>query len=293
MNLFTETRYGPDLPIKALILCPHGDDGQAFLNHFPEMKAHPEIAKSWDLFQRYIAIEQDRGAPEVAHKIGQILGDQHQVPTMVLTTDYPRGILDGGRILDHCLRHALPVDLGKAWNPKGLALHKATIERIHHLYQNLNRQDGILLDVHTMASYSPSQEGTLITTPISFDKMGEYLRQFVDAPKKPEFLRKFDVITADDDGHNLADEKLTNACTALLKEHNISFEMNIPYAASKAFMMYPSMSHCRGLCFDIPKHLLSKDAQRPEEFSLEGFAVDDAQVEFFGNLMAKAALRAL
>ena len=273
-KMFTEIHPPGGKTPKALLISPHGDDGQAFLDFFPEIKNDVDM----DLFTSYLAIERDLGATELAYEIAK------NIDAIVFTMDYPRGIIDGGRKLSHCLRRVLPARRQKELEEKFLAIHKCSLDRLKELYKLISDAGGIMLDIHTMASFSPENK----TIPITSDNMKEYVGQFVGASRTKANQRRFDIITSDDDGNYLADPKVADALASALKKNWVSYEYNVPYAASKEFTMHQNLLASKGVCLDIPKHLLSKYHDRAEEFRLEAFEVDPARVSFFAQICLSA-----
>ena len=63
--------------------------------------------------------------------------------------------------------------------------------------------------------------------------------------------------------------------------------LNKPYAASDEFLMYPNLTHCRGLCFDIPKHSLSAYHDNPKEFDLANIDLDKGQLDIYAAIMTQ------
>lgn len=273
-KMYTVSRTHDSRKPKALLICPHGDAGESFLPLFPEYTD----ALDERLLRRYLAIEQDKGAKELTYKIAE------SVDAIVITMDYPRGLLDGGRVLEHCIRDVLPEEIMDKLKDRLLAIHQHTLHQLNELYAEINEADGLMLDIHTMASFNP-KGGTF---PILPDNMEAYMSQFCEAPRHVENLRVFDLITSDDEGHLLADEGLANRMREQLAKAGISYEENKPYAASKHYLMYPNLKKARGICFDVPKHMLSPLHKQPEDFLLESFTLDPRQVEAFADLVIGA-----
>ena len=184
--------------------------------------------------------------------------------------DYPRAIVDGGRILDHCLRPCLPPDLFNRLKDKFLDMHQDMLHKLEELHEEVNQNHGYVLDLHTMASFSPHHKGEIKTIPVSFENLEEYYEQFINAPREKGYLRYVDVITEDGHGHYIADRKLAKAVSKNLSLANIDYRENSPYFAPPEFLMNTHMSRCPGLAIDIPKHLLAA-IERPEDFALDGF----------------------
>ena len=290
-KLYTETTGRHDLPLKALIISPHGDGATTLLRNFP--KILPTQGPLQELFEAYLRLEQDIGATEICKEAAVIL-EQAGVGTTVFTMDYPRGILDGGRTLEHCIRNVLPVTLSKELNPQFKKIHSTTIKRLQELYTTLNTNKGLLIDIHTMASFNPcSSDGNPVTQHITPHNLTEYVEQYAGAPRTLENLRSFDIITSDDDGKYLADSQLEKSLTKRLEQMGETYAYNHPYAASKHFMMYPNLTNTHGLCIDIPKHLLSKHHENPLDFAIEDFETCPKRIQRYGKIIADSLLSAL
>ena len=74
-------------------------------------------------FLEYVKLEKDSGATELCHEIAKNL-EAKGIASIVVELEYPRGILDGGRVLEKCIRDALPRDLGEQLNSRFLAIHQ-------------------------------------------------------------------------------------------------------------------------------------------------------------------------
>ncbi len=290
--LIKETIYHASSPFRVMILSPHCSSGENFFKEFPEILKHEKIIEKKEEFLKYIELEKDSGTTELCHKIAEDL-EANGIGSIVIELDYPRAILDGGRVLEKCIRDALPRDLGEQLNSQFLAIHQKSLDRLLELYAVLNTNKGLILDVHTMASYCPMYKGTKQTKTISFDALDTYLRQYFGAPKEESNIRYFDLITSDVRGMELGDKKLKSHIEQELHEAGIPYMLNKPYAASDEFLMYPNLTHCRGLCFDIPKHSLSTYHADPEGFDLANIELDEGQLEIYAALMTRALIKTL
>ena len=119
--LIKETIYHADSPSRVMILSPHGSSGENFFREFPEILNHEKIQEKKEEFLRYIELEKDSGATELCHEIAQHL-ETEAIGSIVVELEYPRGILDGGRVLEKCIRDALPRDLGEQLNSRFLII---------------------------------------------------------------------------------------------------------------------------------------------------------------------------
>tara|TARA_B100001094_G_scaffold289124_1_gene305817 strand:+ start:732 stop:1640 length:909 start_codon:yes stop_codon:yes gene_type:complete len=289
-QLFTAKRYGPKLPLAALIICPHGDPGDTLLKIFPELITGLSNAEQI-LLRRYLKIEQDRGSRELSDAIAKELLD-NGLGAIVFSMNYPRGILDGGRVISHCIRDVLSSDKRKKLEKRFTKIHENSIGKLQTLYKEINQSQGYLIDVHTMASFSPGHPN-IGTQPVTPGTIANYIKQFTEATKCDEARRRFDLISCDEEGELLADTKLKSAFENELNKANIEIRHNYPYAAAKHFMMFPNLTSASGICFDIPKHLLSKEWEHPNKFDLENFDLCKNQIKMFASITTRAIMASI
>ncbi|SMF78190.1 hypothetical protein [Pseudobacteriovorax antillogorgiicola] len=286
------TSYGSNPEeYSVLVVSPHSADGKEFFDQFPEIVNHPLIKSHWDLFEQYVEIERDKGADQLAHQLGHQLA-QRGISSMVLEWQYPRAIVDGGRILSHCLRPCLPPTLQEQLNDRLLGMHKRSLEKLEELHQVINDRHGFVIDMHTMASFSPMNDGKIETKPVSFEGLRAYCQQFTDAPRTPDNLRLFDVITQDEDAREIAHPRLKKAIIDSLNRASIDFVENDPYCADSAFLMNVHLTRCPAIALDLPKHYVAS-VDNPMDFSLPDFNVDSIKVERIAKLIAEATKDAL
>ena len=139
-----------------------------------------------------------------------------------------------------------------------------------------------------MGSFTPMNNGKKETFAVSFDNIRAYTDQFVKSPKTLENLRHFDLITSDTKGNELCDPTLKAHFEDQLKDSLIPYELNHPYAASEDFLMYPNLTNCKGICFDIPKHSMTEFHADPYRFSLENIQISHSQLNLYANVITKA-----
>ncbi len=261
-----ETFYRSSQDKSVVLTVPHGADAKDFFEFFPEIKADPELQKVWPIFETYLAIEQDIGASELAHALAyQLL--TRGVTARVVELNYPRGIVDGGRMRDHCLRGCLPAHLSASLREALLRVHDTTLTFMDRLYESV-KGEVFLLDVHTMASYCPVDErGKKSTFPISFPRLQNYVEQYLNASSHA-YQRKIDLICADESGRKLADPRLLSAISQSLDDKGYVCLENEPYHAAPIYLSYQHMQKLPGLSIDIPKYLIAS-----------GEALDELQID--------------
>lgn len=287
--MYLETFYSRDnQPLKVLITCPHASLGENFFQRFSEILKHSKVAEIKKLFLQYIEVEADIGSDKIAHGIAKIL-KENGISCLVFEMDYPRAIVDGGRILDHCIRDSLPSELMKKLKNRFLNMHQKTLQTLARYHKKIKENNGLVLDVHTMASFSPACNGKIQTKAVSFESLESYLNQFINVIKDPYHLRNFDLITEDGSGNSIGDHKLADILRRNLAGSNIPFKENDPYAALPAFLMHTHLSSCQSVAIDIPKHMISR-CEDAMEFDIIDFQVDDKKIKDLTVLIAESLI---
>lgn len=289
-----ETCYQGSRPGLIALTVPHGSDATAFLAAFPEIQQHPEIEPILPLFKSYLALERDIGAADLAHALAHLLLRACDVSVLVLETNYPRGIIDGGRVMDHCIRSCLPTALLSRLRGAFELVHRQTLATMEGLYTRLAAAPWtFLLDVHSMANFCPTDAlGQRSTIPVSFPRLEDYVEQFLQASDKT-YQRKIDLITCDGEGRELAAPELRAAIAAALAAGGYTFAFNEPYVAEAAFLSHQHMSRVPALSIDVPKHLLCLPDHQGAETPLDELAVDPERVAALALCLAKGLLGCL
>ncbi|NRA67550.1 MAG: hypothetical protein HRU19_23925 [Pseudobacteriovorax sp.] len=274
-----------------VLISPHSSQGGTFFDAFPEIFADEAVDAKKSEFLEYVHLESDFGAFELSLSIAEslsLLG--HKVTCLEL--DYPRGIVDGGRVLDHCIREALPGSLLNSLRSRFLLMHQQSLNRLHQLYQTLNESSGFLLDIHSMASFNPVHNMQTITKPVSFENLSSYCQQFYEAPRSEDNLRLIDIISKDEHGNAIANEYLRKHLCESLARNGFQLQENIPYWADSAFMMNYHMMRTQAIAIDIPKHLLSNSSD-PLDFDIKSMKISDERARHLGKMIATASSHAL
>ena len=289
-----ETSYEAGGPARVLLISPHGADAKDFLDAFPAIEADPQLQAVWPLFETYLAIERDVGADELTHAIAHNLARRFDIPCQVVCVNYPRAIIDGGRLLDHCLRSCLPTALFVQLKAGMLALHQRTLQRVDELYAELRSGAArYLIDVHTMASFCPLDgNGTRYILPVSFNRLEDYVTQFIEA-RNHQHRRCIDLITADEHGQRWADPQLIAAFQDALRTAGYALLENMPYCASSAFLSAQHLRSVPSISFDVPKHLLSSWADDFTDYQLDDVPLSADRVEQLGQCLAGAIHEAM
>ncbi|WP_141734290.1 N-formylglutamate amidohydrolase [Oligoflexus tunisiensis] len=284
-----ETTYAAGGPTRVLLISPHGADAKDFLDAFPAIESDALLQAVWPLFETYLAIERDVGADELAHAIAHNLARRYDIPCQVICVNYPRAIIDGGRLMDHCLRACLPTALFVELKERFLELHQQTLRRVDELYASIRSGAArYLIDVHTMASFCPIDgNGTRYILPVSFHRLEDYVNQFVEA-RDHKYRRSIDLITGDDHGQRWADPRLVAEVQRALQAEGYPVVENFPYCASAAFLSGQHVRSVPSISLDVPKHLLSSWAEDFTDYQLDDVPLSPERIERLARCLAGA-----
>lgn len=286
-----ETLYHARGPRFAALVVPHGAGAEDFFNFFPEIKADPELAKVWPVFEDYIEIERDGGAGEIAHALAHRLASTFGIRSLVAEVNFPRGIVDGGRLRNHCLRPCLPHRLAEDLKPAFLRMHEDSLAYMDRLYEQLEKDpSALLIDVHTMASYCPvDAAGQKKTAAVSFPTLPEYIEQYLSASNHA-YQRKIDLICSDETGRLLADPILLDSISQALTNEGYACLENEPYHAAPIYLSYQHMQKVPSISLDIPKHLIAAGGE--EKLELDNLVIDPEALKALADCLAGAVARA-
>jgi hypothetical protein len=275
----------------AAVVVPHGAGAADFFKFFPEIEADPDLAKIWPIFEDYLAIERDGGAGEIAHALAYRLASSFDIRTLVAEVNFPRGIVDGGRLRNHCLRNCLPPKLAEDLTPAFLRVHEDSLAYMDRLYEQLEADtSALLIDMHTMASYCPVDEaGLKRTAPVSFPTLPAYIEQYLSASNHA-YQRKIDLICADESGRLLADPILLDSIRQSLESAGYACLDNEPYHAAPIYLSYQHMQKVPSISLDIPKHLIAKGGEK--DLELDNLQIDPDALKTLADCLAGAIARA-
>lgn len=287
---------GKDLAL--LVVVPHDSVNLDFLDDHPEFAEHSLSERNQELFSRYIHLEADRGATELAKAIASIcqasLLERGEINATVelFRIDYPRGVIDGGRVSAHSIRPLVTdtsrfTEIDHASNMKNI--QRDTIKLLDQKLEALNQANGLLLDIHTMAPCDPFASPTP-----NWENLASYIQSFYSC-LTPERERPLDLLTSDDEGQFLAERGLFDAVLKSLEtiDSSITVKENTPYRVSKPYLMHYLLTHAKGLAIDVPKHLIAEHKDGLENFDIEGFTVCQKKTNRIAKAVAKATLETL
>lgn len=288
---FTYKGQGPGL---LAFVAPHGATADYFLNAFPQIRKDSRLEACWSLFEIYLEIERDVGSVELAHALARTMSSRHDISSLVIEVNYPRAVIDGGRLLDNCLRHCLPNSLFAELREDFLKVHQQSLDFMSDLYQRLKAEKaGFLVDVHTMASFCPANaHGERSTFPVSFPRLEDYVDQFLNA-KEHNYLRRLDIISEDEKGQRVADPLLTRCIREALEAQNYAIAENEPYTACSNFLSYRHMTSVPAISLDVPKHMVSRWQDDLSDYALNVLSLDPEKIHKLAACMGDGIARAL
>ena len=283
--MLSETKYNPERPTKFIVLDPHGADFSSFLTLHPEILEHEEVQRDMGLFKKYLSIERDLGATDLAHSLAQKISSASGNGVEVLSIEYPRGLLDGGRDENFAVRCALPASLLEKYSSSWAKLHLETIKRIENKI-SASAQDCLVIDVHTMSKYDYLRvvDGRPISERVSWESLGDYVKAFTDARER---LRPFNILCRDEFGEYTSCPKIVERLKEQLAAEAVSFEEDVPYRIMKRYRSHTYLNIRRGIAIDLPKTFISKEQPT---YRLEHLEVDEEKIHYWGQLLANAFL---
>lgn len=263
-EVVTISRYGKAVRPLAVLVVSHDGDGTSFLEAFPELMS--VVPASREVFGRYLALERDVGSAGLAHRVATRLMREEDVVHRVdvVEVNLPRGIIDGNRVSERAVRNVFDHAAHPMIVTALQELHHRAIQAVRAVLENLEL-DGLFIDVHTMAPYSPdcnSQSSTEAVgeTPTTLE---DYIDAYTNRARWGE-RRYLDLVTCTDrDPTVLAYPPLLDAFTERLGAADIVFRLNHPYPTSAHVLSTRYLERYRGLVIDVPKDYLV--AQRAEE----------------------------
>ena len=285
--MFSLIKLNPTKETKFLLIDPHGSDFTQFNSKFPEISDHHKVKSKLELFQLYLAIERDLGATELAHSIGKNIAENKEVGVEVISINYPRGLLDGGRDQFYAIRNALPEELLIGLSATFKDIHMDTTAKIESKILGTS-PDCIVVDVHTMSTfeYLRELEGKKISDVISWETMNEYVRSFTEAM---HLERPLNILCRDESSDFKASPALVHELKSTLRNIGVRHEEDNPYRILKRYKSHTYFGLRRGLAIDIPKSYLCKDQAI---YSLEMLEVDQSKIDHWGKIIAGVLSRA-
>lgn len=290
--LLSETHYGDKDRLDCVLLVQHDGDASQFLNRFPFLRQAFCVPHRQNTLERYFAIDQDKGSAPLAHATAKALARfAPEYGSQVLEIHLPRAIIDINRIAGKALRNIFryPHDISVTQELK--YIHAQIIETLRLRIHSQLR--AILVDIHTMAPFSPDAAFPTATEAISESPgtLDDYVDIWTNPAKRGE-RRAIDLVTEvrypDGRVREAADGQLTEIMKEIFSARDIPFCFNHPYPTAPHIMSTEYMQRCRGIAVDVPKDLLTVHPAEDPRFSLENPIFDARKIGRIARAIADA-----
>lgn len=261
-----------------VLVSPHSSDGSAA---FWQICKSLKDTKNWPSYETYLAVEKDSGAWDLTLALAnqlQSLGYQ----VLCIELAYPRGLLDGGRLLEHALRPVLDPEMSELLGPQLLQIHQLVLSFVSTIYHLINEQKARLIDIHSMASF----DAQLANFTLDHENIEEYVAAYVNE-QDSQRQRGIDLIYRDASGKIIGSEALATSVRETYAAQNIVVAENEPYCAEKAYLMYQHMKNCPAIAIDYPKHEFVSNRSL-ENLNLKKVQIDKKAITFHAKILAQA-----
>lgn len=282
----TNTKNKPAL----IILCPHDDNGEQFLQDYPELYEVCQISRV--AMKKYLTLEQDHGSGEVTQAIAKIfMHETHgEYPTTILKDRVPRGLVDTNRIARTAIRDLIDKEKNPDLTRKLFEEHEKVMLEKRRIMGPLAYNGGIFLDIHTMAPFNRVTNAGL--APGNVD---DYINSYIHARAEGGSRRLVDLITKADPFENAADPRLTLELKKTFTEKRIQWDENMPYTVplSYGIVSAHNMLHFNGIAIDISKGDLATPNATDNEFDILRPKIDPKKVEIIARAIVEATIQRL
>lgn len=287
LDLVRLSTYGPnDREADVVLLSPHSGNSRKLLE-----RLDGAFDDSPAVVDEYLRIDADFGADAlacgIAREIAVISGDLRVDVVEVL---YERGIVDPNRVSKVARRNVL--DYGHLSRHQDFLrqMHYRTLEIVDKVLAQVGRTQGLFLDVHSMAPYSPEglvgeHPGLLKAYNFSYGRSRRGNRRYLD------------LVTSIPRDGIIANPILFERVQSALSNAGMDFRLNNPYPKpgypainimSTAYMLrYP------GLALDFPKDMLSEGKAEDEGWDIADLKFDGSKVENIAKILADALIQSL
>ncbi|MFH1430081.1 MAG: hypothetical protein ABIG71_00985 [Candidatus Uhrbacteria bacterium] len=289
------TLYGSernDETPNVILTCPHDGGPEAFLGDYPIITR--VCPADLGTLMRYLAVERDTGASALAHRIASLIANQTDHRAAVIEVLLPRGIVDGNRVTGCAIRNVFHHHAHSDLTAQLRELHTQVLQLASSYVSELE-PNGILLDIHTMAPYTPfwDQESATMAVKETPDALSQYVDVWIN-PTHRHKRRMLDVVTrCDDDNILIADSVLRDACMRQLTNHDIAWRENDPYFTSNHIVTTNFMRAHRAIALDVPKDYLSELNAEDDEFDPTALTIDNTKLSRIAQALADAAIETL
>jgi len=287
-NIYDIHCYGDIDKVESLIVCPHAHRGLDFLDDFPEIKKRLNV--DYSIFQKYLTIEHDIGTAPLAKEIARHNFEENSVNTIVFEALVPRAIIDTGRRYPQCLRHI--INYNEDLYPERDALLDAHLKykvRLFKLIKKINKNNGVALDLHTMAPFCPknSNVNTSEAILVSPDNIEEYTDLYLNSHKEGK-KRYIQMLTGIKNSTISADKDLTYNIANNFKKEGYIVNFDTPYVVSPHLMGYKMMLNTNVACLEVPKVLISKQQTSDHDFELDKIEISSDKLSKIAKIISNA-----
>lgn len=280
------TTYGQDDHPAVVLVCPHAGKGDFLLEKYPALVS--ACPCGLDTLREHLGIEEDFGSDALAHAIaGSLTRRRPDLRVDVVEIMIARGVVDGNRVNEIAVQSIFDFEAHPELFRGLQDLHRITLQAVGAVLDKLPAH-GMVVDVHSMASYNPSADPVSKVQAVS--KTPATIRSYNNAylfPKEDK-PRRFCVVTATDQGEHVADARLADLLGTQLTRHGIGWAWNEPYPTANPIMSTHYMRRWPGITFDVPKNLLAAQKGIETARNLARLTLDRAAVEELAEVIAVA-----
>ena len=277
-----------NLKFDFLLTCPHSQVGKKFIeNNYPEILKLVKLKK--EDFYRYLKIECDFGTHQLAHKIAKKLKEKFNLNTLVIEPNFPRSVLDAGRLYPNCIRNIINYDEHSSLKERLTNLYNKYMEKLCHIVAIAKTYNAIGIDLHTMSTYSPNvvqyrYAEAIVETPETLNKyINLFLKSHLDGEK-----RETELFTGDHKNGIYANQKLLDNLSNEFKKQDIKIQYDKPYILAEHLVAHYLVSELGTVCIDLLKDFLSKKTTDDTDYDLSNLEIDENKLELMANIFANA-----
>lgn len=250
----SERNYGDSFDTKAdvVILCPHGSMGSKFIQEHGIC----DLVTDVNVFAKFNELEADKGSFELARSIAdEISVRRNDLLVRVIEVGIPRSVIDCNRVESNAaVRRIVNWAEFHKVHSELVAIHRDTIEQLKELALANRRPGSVLLDLHTMADFSPVCAVVDPSQPaLAEEQLGleSYVSSYLDAVNNGR-PRHTNLITSLDESC-IADRDFTTACEIELQAAGFAVSHDVPYSLSRRLMSFFYAANSRSITIDFKK----------------------------------------
>ncbi len=284
------THFGDEHALnQCVILDQHSCRGEEFFERYPGIRESLEVTDQ--CFDDFVNLERDAGADALADRVANIVAEESNGDTAVtvVKSHLPRAVLDTNRVTLKALRSVINYANNRGLETKFNEIHLGVISEIRRQLSTLLYFDGVFVDVHTMAPYTPgviplSQTEVLSEKP---DNLAHYMRAYTNA-RRTGRRRYIDLVTSLPGMPPIANPALTANIKNELDKSHLKYRENDPYPTGPYVMSTEYMSHFPGILIETPKDYLTETQSDHEGFDLINPQICPDKVDRIARPIAEA-----